>query len=285
MNNSISKILVAITMLLSFTVCKAQIQNAKIETVKIYGNCGMCEKAIEKAGNHKGVASVEWNKETKMAMLTYDAKKTTQAEILKRIALAGYDSDTFLAPDDVYLKLPNCCHYNRVNKIEATVEAPKFKGTDHSAHPMPADTKEVNELASVFVNYFAVKDALVQSDGETASEKAKALLASISTVKMNKLPMDVHIVWMKVLAELKEDAEHIADIKDASQQRDHFMTLSKKMYALIKVSKTETPIYYQFCPMANDGKGANWLSKENAVKNPYYGSEMLTCGKTVETIK
>lgn len=37
--------------------------------------------------------------------------------------------------------------------------------------------------------------------------------------------------------------------------------------------------------MANDGKGANWLSKENVIKNPYYGSEMLHCGKTVEIIK
>lgn len=54
---------------------------------------------------------------------------------------------------------------------------------------------------------------------------------------------------------------------------------------LIKVSKQETPIYYQFCPMANNGKGANWLSKENVVKNPYYGSMMLSCGKVTETIK
>jgi hypothetical protein len=37
--------------------------------------------------------------------------------------------------------------------------------------------------------------------------------------------------------------------------------------------------------MANSGKGANWLSKENAIKNPYYGSSMLTCGKTVEIIE
>jgi hypothetical protein len=37
--------------------------------------------------------------------------------------------------------------------------------------------------------------------------------------------------------------------------------------------------------MYNDGKGANWLSKESAIKNPYYGSQMLSCGKTVETIK
>ena len=35
----------------------------------------------------------------------------------------------------------------------------------------------------------------------------------------------------------------------------------------------------------NDGKGADWLSKENVVKNPYYGSMMLGCGKVTETIK
>lgn len=36
--------------------------------------------------------------------------------------------------------------------------------------------------------------------------------------------------------------------------------------------------------MANDSKGANWLSKENNIKNPCFGSKMLSCGKVVETI-
>ena len=57
------------------------------------------------------------------------------------------------------------------------------------------------------------------------------------------------------------------------------------MYELIKVSKPKDAVYYQHCPMYNNGKGANWLSKESAIKNPYYGSQMLTCGSTVETIK
>ena len=35
----------------SLTSCEAQVKNAKTETVKIYGNCGMCEKTIETAGN------------------------------------------------------------------------------------------------------------------------------------------------------------------------------------------------------------------------------------------
>ena len=286
----------AITVLLSFTACNAQIKNAKTESVKIYGNCGMCETTIEKAGNKKKIAKVDWNKDTKMATITYDAKKTNQDEILKRIALSGYDSDKFLAPDDVYTKLPGCCQYDRVKKVVAKTETPKVetKVDDHSGHnhstttttEKPVEVKqEVNQLKAVFDNYFAVKDALVKTDGNKSSAKAKELLTAINTVKMDKLTTEEHTVWMKVMKDLTFDAEHIADTKDASHQRDHFMSLSKNMYALIKVSKTETPTYYQFCPMANDGKGANWLSKENAVKNPYYGNQMLTCGKVVETIK
>lgn len=290
---SISKILVAITFLLSFTACNAQIKNAKTESVKIYGNCGMCETTIEKAGNKKKIAKVDWNKDTKMATITYDAKKTNQDEILKRIALSGYDNETFLAPNDVYAKLPGCCQYERKAQTVVKVETPKTEvKEDHSAHNHNATIEvkqevkqEVNQLKAVYDNYFAVKDALVKTDGNVSSAKAKELLTAITTVKMEKLDAETHMVWMKIQKDLVLDAEHISETKDASHQRDHFISLSKNMYSLLKVSKYEQPVYYQFCPMANDGKGANWLSKENAVKNPYYGSQMLTCGKVVETIK
>ena len=81
-----------ILVLLSSIISFGQIKNAKTENVKIYGNCGMCKATIEKAGNEKKVANVQWNKDTKMATLTYDSRKTNHDEILKRIALAGYDS-------------------------------------------------------------------------------------------------------------------------------------------------------------------------------------------------
>ena len=57
------------------------------------------------------------------------------------------------------------------------------------------------------------------------------------------------------------------------------------MYVLIKNTNPEIIIYYQYCPMYNGGKGANWLSKENIIKNPYFGDQMLTCGITIETIR
>lgn len=290
MKNSLMKIMIAISVLLS-TTGNAQIKNAKTESVKIYGNCGMCETKIEKAGNIKKIANVDWNQETQMATLTYDAKKTNQDEILKRIALVGYDSDKFLAPDDVYNNLHGCCQYDRVAKVPVKEETTSIASNgDHSNHSNHSETSTTviqgeNQLKVVFDNYFLVKDALITSNGNSTASASKELVTAINNVKMDKLDMDVHMVWMKVVNTIQKDAENIANPKDVKIQRDHFTSLSKEIYTLIKISKYENPVYYQFCPMFNDGKGANWLSKENAVKNPYYGSMMLNCGKTVETIK
>ncbi|MDI1307283.1 MAG: DUF3347 domain-containing protein [bacterium] len=299
--NSIKKIVMAIIILLSVTMANAQIKNIKTETIKIYGNCGMCKTTIEKAGNLKKIAQVDWNKDTKMALLTYDSQKTNQEEILKRIALAGYDSNSFLAPETAYNNLPGCCQYDREAKVAVTSETKndpnnseqaKQMGTmtNHESHDKKSEILNQeqitnNQLKPVFDRYFLLKDGLVKTDGKAVSLIAKDLLASLNMVKMDELPMNVHLVWMKVMNELKEDAEHISGTQDMKHQRDHFATLSKNMYALIKVSKMNETIYYNNCPMFNDGKGANWLSKEDAIKNPYYGSQMLSCGKTIETIK
>ncbi len=77
--NSLKYLMTALAML-SFIASNAQIKNAKTESVKIYGNCGMCETTIEKAGNLKKTAEVDWNKDTKIATITYDEKKTIKTK-------------------------------------------------------------------------------------------------------------------------------------------------------------------------------------------------------------
>ena len=279
----------AMTLLLSITFVNAQIKNAKTETAKIYGNCGMCKKTIETAANVTKTAKVDWNVDTKMASITYDTKKTNPDEILKRIALAGYDSDKFLAPDAVYDKLHGCCQYDRKAKVVATSQPAMGMTTmeNHANHDMNHKEvkEEANQLKAVFDSYFMVKDALVNTDASVASTKSKDLLSKLKAVQMDKLAMDVHMVWMKVMKDLTSDSKAISETQDVKKQRVQFMSLSKNMHDLLLVAKFDTPVYYQFCPMANGGKGANWLSKENAVKNPYYGAQMMTCGKVVETIK
>ncbi|MFV8359570.1 DUF3347 domain-containing protein [Flavobacterium sp. LS1P3] len=285
--NSIKKILMAITLLLSVTIASAQIKNATTGTVKIYGNCDMCKNKIETAGTLKKVAKVEWDKDSKIATLTYDSTKTSQDEILKRIALAGYDSDKFLAPDDTYDALHGCCQYEREAKVAVSTEMKmeSVAAENHANHAAVVKQQVDTELKVVFDTYFLLKDALVKTDGKAAATVAKDLLTALNGVKMNNLAMDVHIVWMKEMNGLRAGAKNISETQDIKRQREIFIPLSKSMYELVKVAQYETPVYLQFCPMANDGKGANWLSKENAVKNPYYGSQMMTCGKTVETIQ
>ena len=277
--------MVSIMALSMTSVFGQKIKNATTETVKIYGNCGMCEKTIENAGSSKNTASVDWDKDTKMATLTFDAKKTSKDEILKKIALAGYDSDSFLAPDDLYNNLHGCCQYDREAKIPVEESAAEMNNSMEMTSTHMNESIDLSPMEAIFENYFNLKDELVKSDDKSTSEKAKRLMTVINMVKMQELKSDVHTVWMKVMNDLKSDTDKIANATNIEKQRASFITLSENMYQLMKVSKIETPIYFQHCPMANDGKGANWLSKENQVKNPYYGSKMMSCGKTIETIK
>ena len=99
-----------------------------------------------------------------------------------------------------------------------------------------AQTK--TSINQVLNTYITLKDALVKTDAAGASVFAKELLSSIDAVNMTELDATTHTQWMKVVNDLKEDAEHISETKEITHQRDHFMSLSKNLYAVIKVSKS-----------------------------------------------
>jgi copper chaperone CopZ len=93
----------------------------KTEKFKVYGNCGMCEKRIEKAANSvEGVQSTDWNKETKMIAVKFDDSETKVDAVHKAIAKVGHDTKKFKAKDDVYSELPGCCKYDRTAEKEET---------------------------------------------------------------------------------------------------------------------------------------------------------------------
>lgn len=85
----------------------------KSETVKVWGNCGMCENTIEKAAKAAGAAEADWNKDTKVLTVSYKGKKTDLSKIEQAIANAGYDTERFTAPNEAYNKLHSCCQYDR----------------------------------------------------------------------------------------------------------------------------------------------------------------------------
>lgn len=257
--------------------CGTKISNQKSATVRIEGNCGMCKKNIEQAAWVKHVALAEWDKTSQQAIIKYDSTRTSLNEVLKRIALAGYDNESYLAPQDAYLNLDVCCQYER-GAGTSTAVVPKPEEEQNSVRS--PDPLAISSLTPVYDAYFELKDALVNSDGVQASEKAKKLTGMIEQVKMEALTAKEHKEWMAVYEALAFEAGHIADTRDVTHQRDHFATLSEKMHQLFKTSAYAEPVYEQHCPMFNKGKGANWLSRDPEIKNPYYGAAMMGCGST-----
>jgi uncharacterized protein YabN with tetrapyrrole methylase and pyrophosphatase domain len=103
-----------LSIILTTTVVSAQTKSApKTETVKIWGNCGMCKTTIEKAAKDAGATTAVWNKTTKMLKITYLESATSNAKIQEKIASVGYDTKDVTAPDAVYNELPECCQYER----------------------------------------------------------------------------------------------------------------------------------------------------------------------------
>lgn len=137
-------------------------------------------------------------------------------------------------------------------------------------------------LSQLLSLYYDVKNALVSSDASTASAKAAEFVKAINSVDMSTLSADEHKAFMPLQRNLSEDAAAIAASTDLSVQREKFKTFSNNIYTLAKAVKLSAdPVYQLYCPMQK----SYWLSGEAAVKNPYYGKKMLTCGNVTETIK
>jgi hypothetical protein len=178
----------------------------------------------------------------------------------------------------------------------ATKPTETLKTDAHAGHDMSKMTANTEggktadlkaQFAPVIAAYYGVKDALVADNDKGAAEKGKAMKAALIALDTKTWTAKDRIAYDEVAKKLETDAEHIGDnAGKIDHQREHFITLSKNLLAVAKTLKINSETtYLQFCPMANDNKGAYWLSKEQPIKNPYFGKKMLNCGSVKETLK
>ncbi|WP_374443440.1 DUF3347 domain-containing protein [Epilithonimonas sp.] len=147
------------------------------------------------------------------------------------------------------------------------------------------EQQEVKEIAQNFSiapivkDYLVLKNALVADNDRAAANAGKQLFANLNKVDMKTIPANKHKEFMDIFENAKENAEHIGDnAGKIDHQREHLASLSKDVSDLIALFGTTQKLYQDYCPMYNDGKGAVWISEAKAIKNPYYGNQMLTCG-------
>jgi Cu(I)/Ag(I) efflux system membrane fusion protein len=150
---------------------------------------------------------------------------------------------------------------------------------------LEVSAKFQQQLKAVFNDYINLKDALVNEDSKSTSESAFSLLSNLSKVDMKLLTDNkAHSHWMSLAQELKASATSISETSEIKLQRDHFKHLSSHLGSAIQLFGVNEKVYNQFCPMADNNKGAFWLSKEEKVLNPYFGDAMLTCGEVKQVI-
>ena len=141
-------------------------------------------------------------------------------------------------------------------------------------------------LQNVITAYLNVKNALTKDNGDSVRGAAKILFNVIAEEPMEKLSSEHHKIWMQYSEKLSYDSEHMKQTEELEHQREHFTKLSANMYKMLKALNINTvDLYYQFCGMANDGKGAYWISEELKINNPYMGKMMPRCGSSKETLK
>lgn len=149
------------------------------------------------------------------------------------------------------------------------------KNTEKSASAKNSNAS-INEVVA---NYLKLKNALVNDNSKEAANSGNALIATIGKVDMNSISKEQMKDYMDIAESAKENAEHIGDnAGKLDHQREHFVMLSKDMNDLIQLFGTSQKLYLDFCPMADDNKGAVWISETKEIKNPYFGKEMATCG-------
>ncbi len=138
-----------------------------------------------------------------------------------------------------------------------------------------------SKFGSLLAVYLDLKDALVSSDKEQTqilAEKGTKMASEISTMQMDEMGKS-HV------SKLAEQLSSISKKDGLENQREEFVSLSQNMIQIgQQMNDLGTKLYVQHCPMANNDKGANWLSLEEEIRNPYYGNAMLTCGSVVEII-
>lgn len=138
-----------------------------------------------------------------------------------------------------------------------------------------------NDFEKVLDPYLKMKNAFVDSNSDKISEYAK--LTSLQMKMLQK--EDLRKMEKSHLEKSIEMLDAIKDNKNLEDQRSHFIKLNENMVAIaINVDNLSQKIFVQKCPMANNNKGALWLSEEENIRNPYYGEVMMTCGSVIDTI-
>jgi Cu(I)/Ag(I) efflux system membrane fusion protein len=129
-----------------------------------------------------------------------------------------------------------------------------------AAKSMPAP------LPAVLESYGKVHNALASDSTDGVAGAAQAMAKLLAGDPNKTLP------------EVVAPAEALGKATTLADARTAFKTLTNTLIRYLSKQKFQTGQYHvAYCDMAK----AHWLQTDKAIKNPYFGKEMLACGKII----
>ena len=148
--------------------------------------------------------------------------------------------------------------------------------------PIPLD----KAWTQLMFDYLSMTGYLSQDEEAKALEAAKKLFQRASSLSAEGLDAQGLATWNKEINTLLPLFRALAEAENMDQQRKALAPLSLALYHSLRIFPgSGQPIYYQYCPMAIDNKGAYWLSDKEEILNPYFGASMLHCGENRDVLK
>jgi hypothetical protein len=193
-----------------------------------------------------------------------------------------------IAATSIFFTACNGGNQSNDNKSASASEKSSSTTDDSNKSNVPGSTASSSNASvkEIVQHYLHVKNALADDNGAEAANGAKAIMVSIDKTDQAAFTEEQKKVYVDVKDDLKEQAEHTSqNATNIHHQREHFIAMSEDVYDLVKAFGTSQKLYQDHCPMANDNKGANWVSETEEINNPYMGKKMPKCGKVNEVIK
>ena len=266
------------------------------------GACDVCGMPLVPA-EELGYVSAEATEDDAPLVIPASAPLITGRRAIVYVTVPGRDRPTFegrevvLGPraGDFYLVESGLEEGERVVthgnfKIDSAMQ---IRGRPSMMSPRPDDPlhadvpedfhREVRELLNA---YLEVQDALAHDsfdDAVAAAERAHHVLADMDD---DQLEGDAAEEWDEHRGILHETLEAVEAGTDIDEIRTAFEPWSDGLTDFIRVFGIHPgePVYILHCPMAFDFEGANWLQTDEEVRNPYFGSEMYSCGTVEEEL-
>lgn len=156
----------------------------------------------------------------------------------------------------------------------------KKKVNTQKSEQITTQKQQASVTIDTFINgYLEIKDALIKDDEASASKVAGRLIPKVETLVKSDLKEELQKKLQSTLDDLK-----VIEQASIEKQRKTFETMGHKAKEIVMLSDTDRKLYLQYCPMYANNTGGYWLSEEEQVLNPLFGSKMLKCGVVKEVI-